>query len=377
MRNWFEMRASDKGVGEILIYDEIGPSFWGEATVTAKDFDRSLKALGDIKEIFLRVNSPGGVVYDAVAIFNTLKNHGARIKARVDGIAASAASLIVMAADEIVMPENAFLLIHEPRTVAWGTASSLLSAAADLETMTKTFASTYASRAKMSEADVVALMAEDRLMSAEEAVSLGLADKTDKPVKMAANFSLAKLPSDARERIMLVMTKETETTKEPVAVSAPAEKLYFETVADLEAFAPLMVNQIRAEAAEAERARILGIEDVAVPGHDALVATMKADGKTTPDQAAAAILKAEKASRGAHMRKIEGVEEETSVVTAAPNGAAAKPDVNSMSDEDLGEQYDRDDNIRAEFPTKQTYVAFMKAQASGRVRILSSKRSAA
>ena len=203
------MRASAKpAAGEVLIYDEIGPSCFGEETVSAKDFDAALKALGEVSEITLRVNSPGGNVYDALAIYNMLKAHPARVTARVDGIAASAASLVVMAADEIVMPENSFLLIHEPRMLAFGAAADLLAAAADLETIARTFAAAYAGRSGMKEADVAALMAEDRLLDAAEAVSLGLADRTAEPVRMAANFSLAKLPKAAREKFAAAMAAQ-------------------------------------------------------------------------------------------------------------------------------------------------------------------------
>lgn len=206
MRKWFEIRASAKpAASEVLIYDEIGPSYFGEETVSAKDFDAALKALDDASQITLRVNSPGGNVYDALAIHNMLKAHPARVTARVDGIAASAASLVVMAADEIVMPENSFLLIHEPRMFAWGVAADLLAAAADLETIARTLIAAYARRSGMKADDVAALMAEDRLLDAAEAVSLGLADRTTEAVRMAANFSLAKLPKAAREKLAAAM----------------------------------------------------------------------------------------------------------------------------------------------------------------------------
>jgi ATP-dependent Clp protease, protease subunit len=395
MRKWFEMRAASKDVGEILIYDEIGPSFWGEDTVSAKGFDESLKALGDVKEISLRINSPGGVVYDGVAIFNMLKNHPARVTARVDGIAASAASLVLMAADEIVIPENAFLLIHEPRTVAWGTADSLIAAAADLETMTKTFAATYSARSGMPEADVVALMAEDRLMDAEEAVSLGLADKMAEPVKMAASFSLAKLPTAAQERLSVALKKEPQkmTNKpagaqpeavavapvnEPVPVAAapvavaPAPRA--ETVADIDAAYPALTAQIRAEAASAERARILGIEEVAVPGHDALVATMKADGKTSPEAAAAAILKAEKAVRGSNLASIKAVEAETGNVVAAPtNEAPAAANDGPKTRDEYVAEFNRSAKLREEFGTAEAYAGYALASASGKIRTVAAR----
>lgn len=201
-RTWFRMSAdAEKKTAEIMIYDQIGKSFWDDDTVTAKAFDEELKALGDVSEITLRVNSPGGDVFDGVAIYNTLSNHPAKVVARIDGIAASAASLIVMAADEIIMPENAYMLIHEPQTICWGTSEDIMKVAADLESMTATFAATYAKRSGTDATRIEEIMAEDRLMTATEAIELGLADRTAEAVKMVASYSMSLLPESARTQI--------------------------------------------------------------------------------------------------------------------------------------------------------------------------------
>lgn len=207
MKKWFSMNAQG-GVGEILIYDMIGRDWWTGEGVTAKDFDAELKALGPVSEIVLRVNSPGGDVFDGVAIHNSLKSHPAKITAHIDGIAASAASLIVMAADKIVMPANAFMLIHEPRGMAWGTADTLMAAAADLERMSTTFANTYAERSGRPVEEVRALMAADRLMDGVEAQALGYADEKTEEVRMAASFDMSRLPREAREKIAAVMSAQ-------------------------------------------------------------------------------------------------------------------------------------------------------------------------
>lgn len=112
-KSWFRMQAGGQGEADIYIYDEIG--FWG---VTAKQFISDMNALGDITHINLHINSPGGDVFEGIAIFNALKNHGAAITVYVDGVAASMASLIAMAGDTVIMPENAFMMIHKP----WGSA---------------------------------------------------------------------------------------------------------------------------------------------------------------------------------------------------------------------------------------------------------------
>ena len=224
MTKWYAMKGDQKAA-EILIYDMIGRDWWTGDGVDAKSFHEDLKALGEVETITLRVNSPGGDVMDGVTIFNLLDQHPARIVAQIDGIAASAASLIVMAADEIVMPDNSFMLIHEPRSWAMGTAQDMEAVAADLTRMTATFAATYAKRSGKLDADAIkALMKEDRLMTASEAQESGFADRVTEPVKMAASFDPKRLPKMLRDKIAPAITMErVESGASPVdeKVSAP------------------------------------------------------------------------------------------------------------------------------------------------------------
>ncbi|WP_183073599.1 head maturation protease, ClpP-related, partial [Roseinatronobacter ekhonensis] len=127
MNSWYTIRARDGGA-EVLIYDEIGA--YG---VSAKGFLAELGALPDETAIDLRLNSPGGSVFDAVAIHNALSRHAGSVTVWIDGIAASAASYIAMAGDEIVMPENAFLMIHDPSGLVMGTAADMREMAGTLD----------------------------------------------------------------------------------------------------------------------------------------------------------------------------------------------------------------------------------------------------
>nr|WP_035886305.1 head maturation protease, ClpP-related [Kosakonia radicincitans] len=110
------MQASGNSTADIFIYDEIG--YWG---VTAKQFVSDLKALGDISLINLHINSPGGDVFDGIAIFNALKHHGASITVHIDGLAASMASVIAMVGNPVIMPENTMMMIHYPSHYLMGT----------------------------------------------------------------------------------------------------------------------------------------------------------------------------------------------------------------------------------------------------------------
>ena len=122
MRTWYSMQAAANAptTAEISIFDEIG--MWG---VTAKQFISDLKALGDVKDITLSLNSPGGSVFDGLAIYNALRSSGANVTVKVMGIAASIASVIAMAGKKIVMPENTFMMVHNPWSFAIGNANDM------------------------------------------------------------------------------------------------------------------------------------------------------------------------------------------------------------------------------------------------------------
>ena len=214
MRNWFTMSKveddeedDDKKknpFAEILIYDAIGKSFWDDEAVSAKAFIDGLSDLGDVENITLRINSPGGDVFDGVAIYNAIKNHKAKVTAHIDGIAASAASYVAMAADKIVMPSNSFMLVHQSAGFSMGNADDMRAVAADLDRIDKSITAVYVARTGQTTAKVKALMKEDRLMDAAEAKSLGYTDEVTAPVKMAARFTprfLNLIPQAAAERI--------------------------------------------------------------------------------------------------------------------------------------------------------------------------------
>ena len=157
------------------IYDEIGP--WG---TTAKDLVKQLRAL-DVDEIQMHVNSPGGDYFDGIAILNSLRDHPARVVATVDGLAASAASFIVMAGDEIVMARNSELMIHEASGFAMGDSDTMRDLAQRLDHISDNIASVYAERAGGDVEDWRDAMHAETWYSAQEAVDAGLADRVAEP----------------------------------------------------------------------------------------------------------------------------------------------------------------------------------------------------
>jgi ATP-dependent Clp endopeptidase proteolytic subunit ClpP len=186
LKRWYEFRAQARDA-EIVIYDEIGA--FG---IPAKAFLDELKALGPIAAITVRINSPGGSVFDGVAIYNALKRHDAAITVWIDGIAASIASMIAMAGDEVIMPENAMLMLHDPSGLVMGTASDMRAMADALDKMKAGMVAAYRDKSGRDDAEIEALMSAETWLSAQEAVNLGLADRVEQPVRMAAHFDLSR-----------------------------------------------------------------------------------------------------------------------------------------------------------------------------------------
>ena len=186
MNSWYTIRARATGT-EVLIYDEIGA--YG---VSAKGFLAELGALPEDAPIDLRLNSPGGSVFDAVAIYNALQRHKGNITVWIDGIAASAASYIAMAGDEIVMPENAFLMIHDPSGIVMGTAADMRDMAGTLDKIAASMTRGYAAKSGKPEAEIATLLAAETWFDAKDALAAGLATRLVEPVHIAASFDIGR-----------------------------------------------------------------------------------------------------------------------------------------------------------------------------------------
>jgi ATP-dependent protease ClpP protease subunit len=196
VKNWYSIKAkADQKTAEISIYDEIG--YWG---VTAKQFIGDLKAV-DATTIKLAINSPGGAVFDALAIYNALRQHPAAVEVTIMGVAASAASVIAMAGDTIVMPENAFMMIHNPLNMAYGNADDLREMADVLDKIGASLIGIYAKRTGLPDDEIKALLDAETWLNAEEAVTKGFADELQAELKVAAAFDMERLPENVRASI--------------------------------------------------------------------------------------------------------------------------------------------------------------------------------
>jgi len=183
-------KATDKV--EILVYGPIGASFWDEDAVTAKKFsDELAKVPSSVKEIHLRINSPGGSVFEGNTIYERLKQHKAKKIVYIDGLAASIASIIAMAGDEIHMGDGSFMMIHKPWTFAMGNDLELERQVNLLQKLEDSMVGIYAKKTGLTRQDISNKLQEDFWMNAEEAIDLGFAtNKTDESetLHMAASY---------------------------------------------------------------------------------------------------------------------------------------------------------------------------------------------
>ena len=194
----YRVVARSKDAAEIYLYGVIGTDWFGDG-VSAKQFADDLKKLGNVKTIDLRINSEGGSVFDGKAMYSLLNEHPAKIVVHVDGLAASAASFVAMAGDEIEIAEGGFVMIHNAYMVAIGDAREMRRSADMLETVNNTIIDTYVARTKGDRKAIAKMMDDETWMTGAEAVKHGFADKMVENLKVAASVShperFTKLPA--------------------------------------------------------------------------------------------------------------------------------------------------------------------------------------
>lgn len=177
-RPWYRVEAAaktgEKTRAKVHIFDAIGGWFG----LRAKDLVKEINDL-DVDEIEVRLNSPGGQVWDGIAIMNALRAHRATVEVHVDGLAASIASVIAMSGDRIIMSRGAQMMIHCGSTITWGNAADLRKDAAVLDKIDANIAGIYSARAGGDQADWLALMEAETWYNAAEAVDAHLADEAE------------------------------------------------------------------------------------------------------------------------------------------------------------------------------------------------------
>ena len=222
-KRWADAQHIERPTAEantLLLYGSIGPDWWSEDGGITHDSVTSWLASAPGPEVVVRINSPGGDVFEGVGIYNALLTWqaaapGRKISVKVDAIAASIASVIAMAGDEITVAGNAMVMIHRASTMAWGNAAAMQSTADVLGKIDATILATYVERTGQTIEDLTAWLDAETYMTAAEAVARGFADKAE-PLKgrptadpeSAARLATARLlhAKAMQERIAARMT---------------------------------------------------------------------------------------------------------------------------------------------------------------------------
>ena len=287
------LTANPDGSAELMVYGTIG---WD---LTAESIVSQLQAT-TANTINVHINSVGGDVWDATAIYNALRNHGATIVSHVDGIAASCASWIAQAGDEVRIAKTAYMMIHDPSGVAFGTADDMRQMADMLDKVKSTVAQIYADRSGKPAADWASAMSDETWYIGQEAVDAGLADALSDAdaAEPAVTNEQAKAFNHAPRGLLAAVQNHTTQTTGPggkpatsdVATATAATNGGPMGTINLEAFNAFaaenpdavsrFVNQGKnagvAEATQAERTRATAIRNACGENHqlalDAIVA---------------------------------------------------------------------------------------------------------
>jgi ATP-dependent protease ClpP protease subunit len=193
---WYNLAAqpNSNGALECYIYGEIGG--WQEGSPTQANFMADLLAAGPVKKIDIRINSPGGDAFDALGIYNFLRAKGYEVTSYVDGLAASAASIIAMTG-KVVMASNAVMILHEPFMMTMGSADELARASEQVRVIQDSLTGIYMARTGQTKSKIAQLMADMTPISAQMAKEMGFADEISDPVAIAASLSKDKFPKIA------------------------------------------------------------------------------------------------------------------------------------------------------------------------------------
>ena len=193
-RKWYEINNS-VDVTDVYLFNDIGT--FG---VSAQSFVDEIKEY-EGKELAIHINSLGGEVFDGMAIYSIIQRRKAKTTVYIEGIAASIASVIALAADEVIMSENSLLMIHNAGGGTQGDASEMRKQADVLDKITNEIAEIYVKKTNLPYDEIIRLMSDETWLTAEEAVAMGFVDSISEPIKVAAKYDVSKFKNITMEKV--------------------------------------------------------------------------------------------------------------------------------------------------------------------------------
>ena len=205
-KEWYKIKNKSSEVADVYLFNDIGT--FG---ITAQNFIDEIKEYEDT-ELNIHINSLGGEVFEGMAIYSIIQRRKAKTTVYIEGIAASIASVIALAADEVIMSENSLLMIHNAWGGTQGEAKDMRKQAEILEKITNEIAEVYVKKTKIPYNEIVEMMDEETWLTAEEAVALGFVDSISEPIKVAAKYDVSKYKNITNKKVeqILSLTKKRE-----------------------------------------------------------------------------------------------------------------------------------------------------------------------
>lgn len=341
---WNVMRNEEEKSAELILYGSIGhDEDWDD--ISDKVFKQDIENLGDVENITLHINSPGGSVFSAIAIANTLKNHKAKVTANIDGIAASAATIITSACDVVRMPKNAHFMIHNPMTFAYGNNQDMEKTLNMLNKVKDSIIETYLYKSNTDKKTLSELMNEETWMDAETAKGYGFIDEIiDEEIeeeiienKLIINnmaFDISKFKNFKAGKANKIqnptVTNNFENNKKE------EEKM---TLEELKNKFPELYNQVFNEGKEAginkENERMKAIDEMKISNYPDLVENAKYTEKIEANELAMKILKKQNEEKA---EKLEGLKNESQsnfIPPVANNGTEEKTETKKFMGVDM------------------------------------------
>lgn len=319
----FRAAAGDNAAPELILYGDIASETWWGDEVTPRQFTEELDALGAVPEIVVRINSGGGDVFAANAIYTRLKDNAAKITVKIDGWAASAATIVAMAGDVIEIPGNGVFMVHDPSLGLLGyfNEADLAKMTEELKVVKQSIVNAYVLKTGKDAAEVAAIMAAESWFDGKQAVDAGFCDKlmfedAETTIENAAKIVVNSVSLDLNRYPNMPISLLNRTTarahggfsnkptiNEPKRSEENMDGIKdIKTVADLKAAFPDLTKQIEEAATDAERKRIQDIEDVAIAGYETIVADAKFKAPIAAGDVAKAILAEQKKQGGKYIQ---------------------------------------------------------------------------
>lgn len=322
----FKVTAQADNEAEILLYDMIADFDYEEWHITsAKGFIDKIKALGDVKKINLRINSVGGDVFEALAIYNYLKSHKAKIHVYIDGLAASAASVVAMSGKKITMPSNAMMMIHNPSGGVYGNAEDMRDTAEILDKIRDSIANVYITRTGLEREKINSMMDAETWLSAQEAKDMNFCDEISEPIQIAAK---ADSESIRRELLLHYLDNDTaKNSKEEANTMPESTQITITNTEELMRAYPDLTREIINAAVNNERERLRVLDSLNAPGREAIIARAKYEEPKDARDIAIELLQAD-----SNNAKLTAMHNDASVINQALTPQVTTPNAKADSE---------------------------------------------